>query len=141
MRAAFAACLLITACATTARAPAERLAGCWIDRNEAGGAVTMRWLPDQTRPGVLTGDKLTYGADGSTQNVRFTLEPSEAGSSLCELGADAAATQCWVVAEGQGGSLEGGRAFIDATNDRMRITIIGDGPDRLIFAGARDGCD
>ncbi len=141
MRAAFASVLLLGACATpSSLSPAERLAGCWINR-DSDGAVTMRWLPHRERPGVLTGDKLVYGADGGTRNARFSLEPSEAGSSLCEIGADEAAVRCWMVAEGQGGSLEGGRAFIDASADRLRISIIGDGPDRLIFSGRRDGCD
>ncbi|MBC7770124.1 MAG: hypothetical protein H7124_15175 [Phycisphaerales bacterium] len=141
MRAAVAACLLASACATAAPAgpPSERLAGCWINRD--AGAVTMRWLPDRARPGVLTGSRLVYGQTGVTRSTRYSLEPSDSGSSLCELGADGAATRCWAVAEGEGGSLEGGRAFIDAHGDRLRISVIGDGPDQDIFHGRRDGCD
>jgi hypothetical protein len=48
--------------------------------------------------------------------------------------------RCWRVAEGDGGSLEGGRAFIDAHGDRLRITVLGDGPEHLIFYGRRQGC-
>jgi len=138
---AVVACLLLAACATSAssRTPAERLAGCWINRDAS--AVTMRWLPHRERPGVLAGSRIVYGQVGVTSSTRYTLEPSDQGSSLCELGADGAATRCWVVAEGEGGSLEGGVAFIDAHADRLRITIIGDGPDRTIFHGRRDGCD
>lgn len=140
MRAAFAACLVLTACATPSpRGPAERLAGCWINRD--AGAVTMRWLPDRARPGVMAGHKLVYGQTGAPRGTRYTLEPSETGASLCELDADGAATRCWPVAEGEGGSLEGGRAFIDAHGERLRITVIGDGADREIFQGRRDGCD
>lgn len=140
MRAVVASCLLLAACVTpSSRTPAERVAGCWINRD--AGAVTMRWLPDRERPGVLTGHKLVYGQTGAPRGTRFTLEPSETGSSLCEIGADDAATRCWRVAEGEGGSLEGGRAFIDAHGDRLRISIIGDGPYREIFYGRRDGCD
>jgi len=138
--AAVAASILLAACATaSARTPIERVAGCWINRD--AGASTMRWLPDRERPGVLSGAKLVYGQTGVTSSARYSLEPSEAGFSLCELGADGAATRCWMVAEGEGGSLERGRAFIDAHGERLRITIIGDGPDREIFQGRRDGCD
>ncbi|HYD88482.1 MAG TPA: hypothetical protein VEA80_13485 [Vitreimonas sp.] len=141
MRRAVAACVFLSACATAAevRPPAERVAGCWINRD--AGAVTMRWLPAQDRPGVMTGSRIIYGQTGVSSSTRYTLEPSEAGASLCELGAEGAATRCWAVAQGEGGSLEGGRAFIDAHGDRLRITVIGDGPEQTIFQGRRDGCD
>jgi hypothetical protein len=45
------------------------------------------------------------------------------------------------VAQGESGSLEGGRAFIDAFSDRLRISVVGDGDERTIFQGRRDGCD
>jgi hypothetical protein len=45
------------------------------------------------------------------------------------------------VARGEGGSLEGGRAFIDTHGERLRIAVVGDGPERVIFQGRRDGCD
>jgi hypothetical protein len=76
-----------------------------------------------------------------TSRARYSLEPSDAGWSLCELDAAGAATRCWQVAEGEGGPLEGGRAFIDAHGDRLRISVIGDGPEQLIFSGRRSGCD
>lgn len=134
-------CLLLAACATapTSRTPAERVHGCWINRD--AGATTMRWLPDRERAGVMTGAKLVYRQGGSPTSTRYTLEPSEAGWSLCELDAAGAASRCWQVAQGEGGSLDGGRAFIDAHSDRLRITVIGDGPDQNIFQGRRDGCD
>jgi hypothetical protein len=139
MRAAVA-CLLLAACATSAttRTPAEQVAGCWINRD--AGAVTMRWLPDRDRPGVLAGSRIVYGQTGVASSSRYSLEPSDAGWSLCELDAGAA-TRCWQVAQGEGGSLEGGRVFIDAHGDRLRIAVIGDGPEQVIFHGRRDGCD
>jgi hypothetical protein len=131
------ALVLVAACATTPPPPPERVEGCWIYRAEDGSAVTMRWLPDRTRPGVLIGSKHAYGAGGGDE--RYTLEPRNAGWALCSL--DTAETRCWEVAMGEGGSLEGGRAFIDAYGQRLRISIAGDGPNRVIFQGARDGCD
>jgi hypothetical protein len=143
MRKAAAAVLLLAACASTpgeAPPPGEQLRGCWIKR-EAGAVTTMRWLPDRTRPEVLAGSRLVYRPSGATTSTRFTLEPSEEGHSFCELDATRAATSCWIVARGQGGSLEGGRIFIDTLGERLRISLIGDGPERTIFEGRRDGCD
>jgi len=138
---AFVALVLVAACATTAAGAgaAERVRGCWIERDEAGGAVTMRWLPDQTRPGALRGDKLGYGAGGAVHNETYRLEPHGETSSLCQVLAEG--ERCWVVASGEGGSLEGGRAFIDVHQERLRISVIGDGPDRIVYEGNRDGCD
>ena len=137
---ALAAALLLAACATMGaeRPPPERVAGCWIDRDAR--VVTMRWLPDPARPGVLTGSLVAYGLTGAARNQRYALEPSGDGWSLCELH-EGAATRCWQVAQGEGGSLEGGVAFIDAQGERLRIAVIGDGPEQLIFHGRRDGCD
>lgn len=136
---AIAACLALAACATgPPPAPPARLAGCWINRDV--GASTMRWLPDQTRVGVLNGARTDYVR--GVERTRYTLEPSDQGWSFCELdAAGAAATRCWVVAEGEGGSLEGGRVFIDAHGDRLRIEVVGAAPNMLIFQGRRDGCD
>jgi hypothetical protein len=135
-----AAALLLAGCATTdaETPPPERVAGCWINRD--AGASTMRWLPDRSRPEALAGSLVVYGQTGVASNRRFSLEPSGDGWSLCELDAGAA-TRCWQVAQGQGGSLEGGRVFIDAHGDRLRIAVIGDGPEQVIFHGRRDGCD
>jgi len=141
MRYAVACLLIVAACASTPsqRTPAEQLRGCWINRD--AGATTMRWLPDRTRPEVLSGVRHVYRQSGAPAVTRFTLEPSDEGSSMCELDAAGAATKCWMVARGQGGSLEGGRVFIDTQGERLRITLIGDGPERTIFHGQRDGCD
>lgn len=141
MRAAAACLLFLAACATAAseRAPAEQVRGCWINRD--AGTTTMRWLPDRTRPEVLAGVRHVYRQTGSPQVTRYALEPSEEGSSMCELDAGGAATKCWIVARGAGGSLEGGRVFIDTHGERLRITLVGDGPERVIFQGNRDGCD
>lgn len=136
---AILALLFTAACATTSAAtPATRVAGCWIQRDAASGATTMRWLPDRQRPGTLTGDKLTY-AGGGTQSERYRLEPNGETWSLCQI--ESGGERCWQVAEGNEGSLEGGRAFIDAHREELRITIVGDGADRVVFQGARDGCD
>jgi hypothetical protein len=134
------ALLLTAACATIApETPAGRLAGCWIARDGAGGATTMRWLPDAQRPGALTGDHLVYAAGGATQSERYRIEPIGELWSLCQI--ETAGERCWQVAQGEEGSLEGGRAFIDAHGEDLRITIVGDGADRVVFQGARDGCD
>lgn len=139
MRALFAL-LLTAACATVpAETPASRVAGCWIARDGSGGATTMRWLRDAQRPGVLNGDRLVYGADGAPQSERYRLEPNGDLWSLCQI--EATGERCWQVAEGEEGSLEGGRAFIDAHRENLRITVVGDGADRVVFQGARDGCD
>lgn len=140
MRAAFAF-LMLAACATagSARTPAERVVGCWINRDMV--AVTMRWFPDRENPGVTLGARLAYRPAGDPVSTRYSLEPSAEGWSLCELDDTRAAKVCWQVAQGEGGSLEGGRAFIDTHSERLRITVIGDGPEQTIFAGRRDGCD
>jgi hypothetical protein len=31
--------------------------------------------------------------------------------------------------------------FVDTHGEALRITVIGDGPERTIFQGRRDGCD
>lgn len=134
------ALLFVAACATTsAGRPAARVAGCWIARDGAGGATTMRWLPDATRAGALLGDKLVYAGGGAARSERYRLEPRGDGWTLCQI--EAAGERCWRVAEGEEGSLDGGRAFLDAHGENLRITVIGDGADRVVFQGARDGCD
>lgn len=141
MRLAAASLLLVVACATVPQtgSPVEQVRGCWINRDV--GATTMRWLPDRTRPDVLSGARLQYRQTGAPVSTRYTLEPSAEGHSLCELDAQGAATRCWRVARGEGGTLEGGRAFIDSHGERLRISVVGDGPERIIFQGNRDGCD
>lgn len=141
MRHAAASLLFVAACATAPSdtPPDQQLRGCWINRDV--GATTMRWLPDRTRPDVLNGARLQYRQTGSPVATRYTLEPSEQGHSLCELDAEGAATKCWRVARGEGGTLEGGRVFVDRHGERLRITVVGDGPERIIFQGSRDGCD
>jgi hypothetical protein len=140
MRALLAA-LLLTACATAAPegTPAQRAAGCWIDRNSAGGAVTMRWLPDAARSGALRGVRNSYGASGTTRSEEYRLEQRDNAWIMCQI--EVAGERCWQVAEGQGGSLEGGRAFIDTYGDRLRISVVDAGGERLVYHGARDGCD
>lgn len=136
----YLALLFVAACATVSgETPASRVAGCWIDRDGAGGATTMRWLNNADRPGTLQGDKLVYAASGATSSERYRLEPRGDSWALCQL--EDAGERCWQVAQGNEGSLEGGRAFIDAHREELRITIVGDGADRTVFQGARDGCD
>lgn len=133
-------CCALFACATVdTRPPPERLAGCWINRD--AGPTTMRWLPSGDQSGALEGARLVYGGAGVRSRTRYTLQSSEVGWSLCELDGSGAATRCWQVAMGEGGSLQGGRAFIDASGDRLHISVLGDGPEFLIFHGRRDGCD
>lgn len=133
---ALAALLLLAACATTQAPPPERLAGCWIERNHIGGAETMRWLPDGA--GGLRGDLLRYGTSGVTGRESYTLRQQAEGFALCQTGA---AETCWNVAQGESGSLDGGRAFIDSYGDGLRISVIDSGGQRVIFQGRRDGCD
>ena len=134
---AFLLLCLAAACATVAPAsPGGRVAGCWIARDDAGGAQTMRWLPDADRPGALRGEKSVMSA---SVNELYRLEASGDVWSLCQI--ETAGERCWRVAEGREGSLEGGRAFIDAHHETLRISVVGDGADRVIFEGARDGCD
>lgn len=133
---AFAAALCVAACATLPP-PNERVAGCWIARDDFG-ATTMRWLPDRERPGVLAGDWLRYQRNGAATARSYTLAQEGEGWRLCLTGANA---QCWDVAQGEGGSLEGGRAFIDAGRDRLRIAVHSGGREDVIFSGRRDGCD
>jgi len=127
---ALIACLVLAGCVTNAppRTPPERLAGCW------SGAVDgiMRWSPDPARAGVLQGvlTSLTH------QREQYSLEPQADAWRLCS----AVDNHCWGVAQGMSGSLEGGRAFIDAEGDELRITIAGDGPQRVIFQGHRRNC-
>lgn len=139
---AFAALLLLGACATAAPAPlppAERVGGCWIDR-ASPNTVTMRWLPDRVRPGVLEGNLLEYAADpAKNRTARYTLEPREGHQVMCSHWQ--AEPLCWKVAEGEEGSLEGGRVFIDASDEGLRIAVVSDGVEDVIFEGRRDGCD
>lgn len=71
----------------------------------------------------------------------YALDPDGEGYVFCELTDEQGATaRCWQVAQGEQGSLEGGRAFIDLTGARLRLTIVGDGPERVIFSGRRESC-
>lgn len=132
MRAVFA--LLFLASCATVQAPPERLSGCWINRADAGGASAMRWLPDVE--GGLRGE-LSASTGGSEA---YVLRQRADGWALCQI-ADGGQEPCWKVAQGAGGSLEGGRAFIDGDGERLRIAIVSESEERLIFQGARDGCD
>ena len=135
------ACLALAACATVPQPPPpERVAGCWFNRDV--GAVSMRWHPSEAPPGAFTGTRRDYGQSGAGRTIRYSLEPSGEGWALCELDAAAeAATRCWQVAQGEGGSLEGGRAFIDRHSDRLRIAVLGSGAEQVIFQGKRNRCD
>ncbi len=137
----FFASLLLAACATNPPpAPPVQVAGCWINRGV--GAMSMRWLPDPAHTGALRGTRTEYGQTGADRRARFSLESSGEGWTLSELNAEgAAATHCWQVAQGEGGSLDGGRVFIDRHGDRLRIVILGGGAEQLIFQGRREGCD
>jgi len=140
MRSALAL-LLVAACATAAppAPPPERVAGCWIDR-ESELTVTMRWLPDRARTGVHEGHLLEYRRNMTpNRSERYTLEPREGHHVMCSHWQEEPI--CWKIAEGEAGSLEGGRVFIDAGEERLRIAVLSDGVEDVIFNGARDGCD
>jgi hypothetical protein len=139
---ALVAAVLVASCATAAISPPpERLAGCWIDRKADNTAITMRWLPQSSETAVLRGERLTYGPTGViSDRASYELSPEGAGWKLCVV-SDPNAPRCYQVAEGESGSLEGGRAFVDAHGDRLRISIFADSVERITFQGVRDGCD
>lgn len=139
---ALVAAVLVASCATAALPPPnERLAGCWIDRKADNTAITMRWLPPSPEATVLRGERLIYGSAGATTDrSSYELAPEGEGWNFCVV-TDPTAPRCYRVAEGESGSLEGGRAFIDQHRERLRISIIADGVERIVFQGDRDGCD
>jgi hypothetical protein len=137
MRSLVAAVFLLAACATMS-APPDQVQGCWIERTARDEAHTMRWFPDPERPGYLVGDYLSY--PNTSDARRYTLARVGEGWNFCQAPA-AGEQRCWPVASGTSGSLEGGRAFIDVHNDRLRIAILDGRFERVIFNGARDGCD
>lgn len=137
---AVAACLMVAACATASSPPPQRVAGCWIGASSEASTVTMRWLHDAERPGVLVGHLLEYdGESGQPRSQRFTLEPAADGWRMCAHWQPE--PLCRRVAEGEGGTLEGGRVFIDAHDERLRISMATGGLEEVIFEGRRDGCD
>jgi hypothetical protein len=140
MRALYAALVLVAACATAPeKTPSERLFGCWVNRD--AGVVRMHWSPVNSGAGEMRGVRLDYNHLGGAERSFYSLDPSGDGFALCQLeGEQGAALRCWQVAQGDSGSLEGGRAFIDAHGDRLRITIVGAGPERVLFNGRRDSC-
>lgn len=136
---ALVACVLLAACATgSAATPAQRLAGCWINRD--AGAARMRWSVAPGADGAYLGSKTTFGIAGVNTTERFTLQSADGGWRLCRVAGGVEGEHCWGVAQGEGGSLTGGRAFIDAAGDYLRIAVIGEGPERVIFQGRREAC-
>ena len=135
---ALIACVLLAACATGSNmTPPQRLAGCWINRD--AGAARMRWSQAANSEGAYVGSKTSFGIAGANTTERYSLESADGSWRLCRLdGADG--SHCWSVAQGEGGSLTGGRAFIDAGGDNLRIAVIGEGPERVIFQGRREAC-
>jgi len=136
---ALIALLLVAACATSPPPPpSQRVHGCWIDRVGDNDAVTMRWLPNAA--GEFNGDLLRYSSAGAGGRETYVLRQTAEAWNLCET-TEGSAGACWPVAEGASGSLEGGRAFIDAHGERLRIAILDGGGERVLFQGRRDGCD
>jgi hypothetical protein len=128
------ASLLLAGCVTaSALNPGERVIGCWRN-NDA--AVAMTWGPDAA--GGFIG---VVSPDGEAGPRRYNLRDSAEAWTLCER--DAAGVtdaQCWPVAQGQGGSLQGGRAFIDRQGERLHIAVADGQSQRIIFAGRRAPC-
>jgi hypothetical protein len=138
---ALIACVLLAACATSPPdPPPERVAGCWIARGDPE-TTTFRWLRDQGT-GRMQGVAMIYGTGAPRQGGRYVVEAQGQAWQLCALDTDGPGSNtCWRVAESGGGSLEGGRAFIDQHSERLRISVITNEGERLIFDGRRDGCD
>ena len=134
------ACVLLAACVTGSGAsPPQRVVGCWANR-ETRATTTMRWVEDAQRPGTFLGTKNNYGAAAGSPAERYTLEQQTDGWRICQQPEQSGDARCWGVAQGERGSLEGGRVFIDGSGDALRITLMGDGPERTIFQGRREGC-
>lgn len=134
---ALIACVALAACATTSDlTPPERVAGCWINRD--AGAARMRWSETPNSAGAFLGSKTAFGIVGANTE-HYALESADGGWRLCRVDAGEAA-HCWAVAQGEGGPLAGGRTFIDRSGDTLRIAVIGDGPEHVIFQGRREAC-
>jgi hypothetical protein len=132
---ALIACLVLAACATSTEVtPNQRLIGCWVNRDAR--PARMRWSEDPAQPGRLLATKTTFGIAGDNSTERYVLERSDDVWRMCMQGA---APRCWNLAHGESGSLEGGRVFIDG-GDTVRIAVLGDGPERVIFQGQRESC-
>jgi hypothetical protein len=81
---ALIACILLAACATGSELnPAQRLAGCWINR--AAGAVRMRWSENPNSEGLFLGSKTSFGIAGANSTERYALENADGGWRLCRL--------------------------------------------------------
>lgn len=124
------AAFLLSACATAR--PSERVNGCWVSQEE-GAPATLRFTPDRSRPGILHGALIRNGV-----RENYDLRQYVTGWSFCSL--EAGADRCWQVAEAQSGSLEGGRAFIDSEANHLRISVIGQEGEQVIFQGQRGDC-
>ncbi|GAM99538.1 hypothetical protein U91I_03192 [alpha proteobacterium U9-1i] len=137
------ACFLLAACATSPpEPPPERVHGCWIARGDEV-TTTFRWLPNREVAGRMEGVAMQYGRGAPRQGGRYAVETGPQGEwQFCQLDADGpGGNVCWRVAQSGGGSLDGGRAFIDQHEERLRISVVTDLGERLIFDGRRDGCD
>jgi len=124
------AALLLSACATAM--PSDRVNGCWVSQG-ASTSATLRFTPDRSRPGIRHGALIRNGV-----RENYDLRQYVTGWSFCKL--EAGADRCWQVAEAASGSLEGGRAFIDSDADHLRISVIGQDGEQVIFEGQRGNC-
>ncbi len=132
--------VLLAACATPPElTPGESVRGCWISRGDAE-TTTIRWLPDSSTPGRLRGDLFVYGASGPGGRQQYTLQELPEGWTFCDL-AEGITPACRLVAMGHEGDLGDGRVFIDAHRDKLRIALAEPTGERIVFEGARDGCD
>lgn len=129
---------LLAGCLTSTNArldPGQRVAGCWLGRTP-DGVATMRWSADASVAGQLNGERTLSSSNAAP--VRYTLGPRDQGWQFCQIGEGG---QCWAVAQGQSGTLEGGRAFIDRYRLRLRIGIVDpEGRERQVFDGMNQRC-
>ncbi len=124
------AALFLSACATAV--PSQRVNGCWVSNEEGAPPAMLSFTPDRSRPGILHGALIRNGV-----RENYDLRQYVTGWSFCQMGATAT---CWQVAEAESGSLEGGRAFIDSEADHLRISVIAQDGERVIFQGVRGDC-
>ncbi len=128
-------CVFLAGCATRPLDASEAVRGCWID-HETRGAITFRWLPDFERPGTLRGEQTSYFIDDaeSVTSRSWRLK----GNRMCAVDDAGQVGRCWPVTMVAG---HGDRIEISAAPETLKMTLYDRGAARILYDGARDGCD